>query len=555
MGYWCRKCACHYRAYRGYGSIEAMRQMAVERGGICLSTEYKGSTKHLEWRCSEGHVWSAKPTTITQGRWCPKCAAMRRSGPRRTIDELNALAAWRGGKCLSTSYDETDALLEWECAAGHRWRSREKSIVAGKWCHVCAGNMRLTIDDARALANSRGGKCICDRLAGTSRKVVWECAHGHRWSASYNSLSNKGSWCPVCSSRLGERLCRTAFEKLFGVAFPKARPKWLLSDEGNHMELDGYAESLNLAFEHQGKQHYEEIAGMKRGADLARRQQLDRTKRQQCSQHGVTLIEVPDVFARIGVNNLAAFVFDACMAANLKPRCNPSNVTIDFAEAYVTNGAISRTNILREKAKERGGKLLSKIYKGPRAKLVWECSNGHQWKALPQQILAGYWCPECARDRRRLPEQLLRAEAEKRGGVLIEMLGAGRLRLRCGKGHEWETSTGSFRKGTWCPTCSGIFPVGIDWVRNYARSKGGQCLSNDYVSNMTPVRLRCAEGHEWTTKTLILRRGAWCPRCAGKMNWANRNQLGRRHDSQKSKPQQSASRVRSARGGPRAGEP
>lgn len=513
-GHWCRKCAALDRAYRGHRSIEAMRQLAAERGGSCLSPEYKGSTHHLDWRCAEGHVWRAKPTTISQGRWCPKCAAIRRGRPRRTIKDLNELAGQRGGKCLSKAFGQTDALLEWECALGHRWRARAKSIAAGKWCHICAGNKRLTIDDARALAASRGGKCISDQLPSTRHKLVWECAHGHRWNANYNQLSNCGSWCPVCSSGLGERLCRVAFEKLFGVAFPKARPEWLLSDEGNRMELDGYAESIRLGFEHQGKQHYEDVAGMKRGGDLARRRHLDRIKRERCSAHGVTLIEIPDVFSFVGVKNLATSVFEACLVAGVRPSQDPRTFAVDFRDAYVTNGAIDRTRTLRETAKERGGRLLSPIYMGHRTKLLWECSSGHQWEALPQAIFFGYWCPECSLIRRRLPWKLLEEEVAKRGGVLIARTEAGCLHLRCAKGHEWETRASNFRSGRWCPTCAGKMPVGINWVRHYAQSQGGECLSSEYKNNMTPVRLRCSAGHVWTTKTLILRRGAWCPRCA-----------------------------------------
>lgn len=54
-----------------------------------------------------------------------------------------------------------------------------------------------------------------------------------------------------------EAECRRILESIYGVAFPKCHPDWLINDlTGNVMELDGYSESLGIAFEHMGEQHY-----------------------------------------------------------------------------------------------------------------------------------------------------------------------------------------------------------------------------------------------------------------------------------------------------------
>ena len=52
-----------------------------------------------------------------------------------------------------------------------------------------------------------------------------------------------------------ENKCKEIFEKLFvGYKFPKQRPYFL-----NKMELDGYSQRLLLAFEFDGKQHFEQV--------------------------------------------------------------------------------------------------------------------------------------------------------------------------------------------------------------------------------------------------------------------------------------------------------
>ncbi|MGB2930068.1 MAG: hypothetical protein WBB70_14285, partial [Desulfobacterales bacterium] len=46
-------------------------------------------------------------------------------------------------------------------------------------------------------------------------------------------------------------------------------------------------------------------------------------------------------------------------------------------------------------AKNRGGKCLSIKYVDSKTHLLWECSEGHQWLALPNNVKRGTWCPKC----------------------------------------------------------------------------------------------------------------------------------------------------------------
>jgi hypothetical protein len=81
-----------------------------------------------------------------------------------TLDEIQRDAAARGGRCVSETYVDSLTLMEWECAAGHRWRACAHAIRQGHWCKRCAdARLRHPVDAVHAIAAARGGKCLSER--------------------------------------------------------------------------------------------------------------------------------------------------------------------------------------------------------------------------------------------------------------------------------------------------------------------------------------------------------------------------------------------------------
>lgn len=185
-------------------TIEEMQELATERGGICLSATYINSTSKLRWQCAERHQWEATPHHIKQGEWCPTCASHHRvDHVRLGIDAMQRLASDRGGRCLSTTYTNSQAVLIWECAEGHQWRASPDALQQGGWCPFCANIHRrealsLTLDEMHHIAEDRGGQCLSDRYINNSTPLLWKCAEGHQWEARPSSIK-QGSWCPVCA--------------------------------------------------------------------------------------------------------------------------------------------------------------------------------------------------------------------------------------------------------------------------------------------------------------------------------------------------------------------
>ena len=137
-GSWCRVCYNERRRFYEKLSITAMRDLAIARWGTCLSAEYFGSKVKLTWECEFGHQWQAAPSYVVQGTWCPVCARNRRLG----LSLFRAIAANRGGMCLSKGYINERTILQWRCADGHEWQALPEKIKRGSWCPACANIRR-----------------------------------------------------------------------------------------------------------------------------------------------------------------------------------------------------------------------------------------------------------------------------------------------------------------------------------------------------------------------------------------------------------------------------
>ena len=73
FGHWCHTCSGKNI------TIEDLQDIALERGGWCLSPDYFGINIKLWWQCREGHVWDATPNMVkNDNNWCPKCEYIKR---------------------------------------------------------------------------------------------------------------------------------------------------------------------------------------------------------------------------------------------------------------------------------------------------------------------------------------------------------------------------------------------------------------------------------------------------------------------------------------------
>ena len=206
-GHWCGKCGNNNRIVTKKPSIELFQNIALLKGGKCLSDKYINSSTKLELECIDGHRWMTKPSAIIRGTWCAKCHDKQRGNIRRkhTIEMFQKIAKDRGGKCLTEIYIHITGKLEFECANGHKWKAAAYDIKRGGWCRICVHKEKSLrqkdfIETFYKIAEERGGACLSTEYIGSQEKLEFQCADNHRWKATGNSIK-VGSWCMICYNK------------------------------------------------------------------------------------------------------------------------------------------------------------------------------------------------------------------------------------------------------------------------------------------------------------------------------------------------------------------
>lgn len=375
-----------------------------------------------------------------------------------TIQKMHEIAKSKGGKFLSEQYLGANTKHQWQCDEGHTWYATPANVQFTSWCLECYGRKRGTQEGMIALAATKHGKFLSKEYLGANKKHQWECSLGHTWHATPGSVKD-GTWCPRCANSgnsTGEKICREIFESIFSKIFIKSKPSWLMG-----LELDGYCEEIEIAFEYHGHQHYRASKGIFGGekafADQIKRDEL---KIDLCSNK-VKLIVIP-FFDNL--NNIKNCI--KCVETILKL----NNITIpdwnrekSFFYIYSNeNKSFSGHEIesMEKILKEKNGKLLSENIANRTSLLQWRCECGNVWNAPWHRIIKGGWCFKCDR-----------------------------------------ASTGKLKRKT------------VDDMKILAEKKGGKFLSNEYTNALTKHKWECSEGHQWMAKPNHIQQGQWCPSC------------------------------------------
>lgn len=200
--------------------------------------------------------------------------------------------------------------------------------------------------------------------------MEFSCEQGHRFRLSYRSMS-QGVWCRTCrhNAKNAPRFSRRVTSIHTGATVRQQVTELL-----QHMR--------QVCFSGPFKSDDPHLLAI----TFAR--QLARAWGGECLSDAYDKAKTPMQF-RCGSGHTFTSTYHGLRKGEWCRACFNDVRRLDMAEIH-------------KMAAVRGGKCLSTEYKNSTTKLLWQCAEGHTWRAVRPHVRAGTWCPECYRNQRQL---------------------------------------------------------------------------------------------------------------------------------------------------------
>ena len=208
------------------------------------------------WECKEKHQWGIPFNNIlNDNNWCHYCSPSL----KKTLEFCQNLALQKGGKCLSTEYINSITPMLWECDVKHQWETNSDSIFhMDSWCPYCSNNAHKTteqfIQEANIIKNNTydysefkyinahiPGNIICHKKYKDGEE------HELFWQSPSNHLCGKG--CPECTNNIS-KISQLWLDQLQIPNDKEHREVRVIP--GRRIRVDGFDPILKIAYEFYG---------------------------------------------------------------------------------------------------------------------------------------------------------------------------------------------------------------------------------------------------------------------------------------------------------------
>lgn len=205
----------------------------------------------------------------------------------------------------------------------------------------------------------------------------------------------------------------------------------------------------------------------------------------------------------------------------------------------MNNKQLNNLELAKNYAKSRGGELLSTEYVNNKDKMLWKCNQADHpaWEATYDNCVnKNSWCMLCSGKAKPTKEEGLKKAqdyAMSHGGMCLstEYITENKkvtLEWKCNNSEHsswFGTVDNVIHKKTWCAKCEFLKQneqkkdsEGLKKCQLYAASRGGVCLSVEYINQNTNVEWKCSnpEHAAWFALPKIVNRKTWCSLCSRK---------------------------------------
>ena len=172
---------------------------------------------------------------------------------------------------------------------------------------------------------------------------------------------------------------------------------------------------------------------------------------------------------------------------------------------------------LQNYAKENEGRCLSNKYITNSTIYKWRCKNSHEFEKTWTTLLRANsaFCTKCKKN---IIDELKIFAIQKEGKLLSKNYDTSNTlyKWRCKNSHEFEKSWTEMKRSSWfCIKCNKDNEITIDKLKNFAKEKNGECISEKYINSTTNYEWKCENFHIWkaTWVNVGYNNATWCKKC------------------------------------------
>ncbi|MBC7476381.1 MAG: hypothetical protein H7263_19015 [Candidatus Sericytochromatia bacterium] len=429
------------------------------------------------------------------------------------FEKIKQLIVSKNAKLISQNYKNNYQKLEIQDNKGRFFFITNKNLKKGKWSpyesklSYCP---QYHLNIVQQIALKKNGKLISTKYEGNNKDMEFEDAEGNRFFKPAK-LVKMGIWSPFEISNLSEEICRQCFEFIFKEKFP-SNWKIVKRFKKRPLQLDGYSDKLNFAFEYQGEQHYEEnLANFNyywSKDDFYKLKIRDEEKKIYCQHSGIFLFEIK-YFAKRYKNDIEYLnhvlqeikKFKHEGFKNIEEKLDLNSFKINRLKMKKSEFYL---NQLRTIAHKKGGKLISKEYRGCKDKLEFEDKFGNRFFSSPNNV-RHRWSPFESKRVRDPAYHLKELEfiAKKQGGKLISnqyINNRTKLEFQDKFGNNFFMTPDSVKQGSWSNYRQ--FQItdseyNLKIISQIAKSKGCKLISTEYIDNKTKLEFEDKDSNKF----------------------------------------------------------
>jgi desulfoferrodoxin (superoxide reductase-like protein) len=240
--------------------------------------------------CNTHGEFKQIPRSHLKGYGCIKCGGKYNYNTAEWIIEAKGVHSDRYDYSL-VDYKTNNIKVIIICNTHGEFKQIPRSHLSGVGCSKCGGtynyNTAEWIIEAKGVHSDKYDYSLVDYKTSRIKVVIFCNLHGEFKQIPRSHLSGNG--CPKCgNNNVSENCCRDIITNHMEVEFPNVRPEFM-----GGLELDGYNEEYQIAFEYQGIQHYEFVPLWHKTIDgLIAQQVRDTRKKEILKLANIHLIEI-----------------------------------------------------------------------------------------------------------------------------------------------------------------------------------------------------------------------------------------------------------------------